>query len=152
LIGVLIAAGCIALVMAAFDAQTRSLQLLSGFVGIITLAVLLAYVYYTYELASEAWTPSASLVFQPVPKNPNHFFCIVTNHSKRSVQCWCRLNAKVYGQDVSLGGFYSAEHPFEAPPFGSMHGHFDISDFLAKANRTLAQVQADTPAAWRKIG
>lgn len=114
---------------------------IASFALILTLAVLLAYAYYTYLLARDTWTPSASFVLQALPNDPYHFGFYIQNYSKVSLNCWCNLNATVYGQAVSLGGFYSGQSSFDLQPFGSVRGHFDIRKILAKANRNLQEMK-----------
>lgn len=108
---------------------------------VLTLAAVLAYVYYTYLLAKDAWIPCASFALKAYPKDPYHFAFLVQNHSKASLNCWCNLNATVYGQPVSLGRFYGGESSFDLQPFGGGNGHFDIRDLLAKAGRTLQEMK-----------
>ncbi len=126
------------------------LQHVANLAIVLTLAAVLVYVYYTYLLAKEAWTPSAAFALQRYPDEPYHFALILSNHSKLSLHCWCRLNAKVYGQLVSLGGFYDAEHSFDVQPFGAAMGHFKIADLLAKANRTIEAMRQETPTSGMK--
>jgi len=110
---------------------------IANFALVLTLAAVLVYVYYTYLLAKDAWTLSASFALKAYPADPYHFAFLIQNHSKVSLNCWCNLNATVYGQAVSLGGFYSGQSSFDLQSFGGGNGHFDTRDILAKANRNL---------------
>lgn len=73
---------------------------IANFALILTLAAVLVYVYYTYLLAKDAWTPSASFALEAYPNDPYHFAFLIRNHSKVSLKCWCNLNSTVYGQVV----------------------------------------------------
>ena len=127
----------------------RPLGEIANFALVLTLGAILAYVYYTYLLAKDAWTPSASFALKAYPNDPYHFSFQIQNHSKVSLNCWCNLNATVYGQSISLGGFYSGQSSFDLQPFGGGNGHFDIRDILVTANRTLDDMKqgagADDP-------
>lgn len=114
---------------------------IANFALILTLAAVLVYVYYTYLLAKDAWTPSASFALEAYPDDPYHFAFLIWNHSKVSLNCWCNLNAAVYGQVVSLRGFYGGQSSFDLQPFGRANGHFHIKDILARANRNLQEMQ-----------
>ena len=117
------------------------LQQVANCAVILTLAVLLVYAYHTYLLARDAWTPSAAFVLSPYPSEPYHFAFIVQNHSKLSLQCWCNLNATVYGQPVALDGFYGGKSSFDLQPFGSSIGHFDLRNILSNTNRTVEELK-----------
>ena len=108
---------------------------------IFTLVVVAIYVYYTYMIAKDAWTPSASFVLEVYPGDPYHFAFFLQNHSKVSLKCWCNLNITVYGKNVSLGGFYSGETSFDLQPFGPAHGHFSIKDILIQTNYDLQSMK-----------
>lgn len=114
---------------------------IANFALILTFAAVLVYVYCTYLLAKDAWTPSASFALKAYPNDPYHFAFLIQNHSKISLNCWCNLNATIYGQTVSLGGFYSGQSSFDLQPFGSGNGHFDIRDILVKANCNLQDMK-----------
>jgi hypothetical protein len=140
IISLLIVLGVIGLILRLFFGCTI-LKDIADFGLILTLVALLAYVYYTYLLAKDAWTPSASFALKPYPNTPHHIAFILQNHSKQSLHCWCNLNATVYGQNVSLGGFYSGQTSFDLQPFGGGIGHFYIGDILSKASLTLANMK-----------
>lgn len=80
--------------------------------------------------------PSASFALKADPNDPYHFSFLIQNHSEVSLNCWCNLNATVYGQAISLGGFYSGQSSFDLQPFSVGTGHFNIRDILRQANRT----------------
>jgi hypothetical protein len=119
----------------------QALQVITNLAVVLTLAVLIIYAYHTYLLAKDAWTPSAAFVLEPYPSHPYHFLFLLQNHSKVSLQCWCNLNATVYGQPVALDGFYGGKTSFDLQPFGVATGHFDLSDILCKANRTVEEMK-----------
>lgn len=112
----------------------KILEQFANFALILTLAAILIYVYYTYLIAKDAWTPHASFVLMPYPSDLHHFAFLIQNHSKVSLKCWCNLNATVNGQDVFLDGFYNGQSSFDLQPFGAANGHFAIQDILTKAN------------------
>ncbi len=119
----------------------RPLGEIANFALVLTLGAILLYVYYTYLLAKDAWTPSASFALEPYPKDPLHFAFVIQNHSKVSLNCWCNLNATVYGRSISLGGFYSGDSSFDVQPFGRAMGHFHLGDILDRAGRTLVEMR-----------
>lgn len=108
---------------------------------IITLAALSLYVYYTYLIAKEAWIPSASFALVPYPNMPYHFAFVLRNHSKKSLQCWCKLNVKIYGKSIPSSGFYGGQHSFDLQPFGGGNGHFDIQNLLSPAGYNIQQMK-----------
>lgn len=114
---------------------------IANFSLVLTLAAILVYVYYTYMLAKDAWTPSASFELIPLSNDSYHLIFLIRNHSKISLRCWGNLNATVYGNPVFLGGFYSGQSSFDLQPFGSGRGHFDIRDILSRANHTLEEMR-----------
>ena len=114
---------------------------ISNFSLILSLAALIAYAYFNYLIAKDAYTPSASFALQPYINDPYHFAFILQNHSKVSLNCWCKLNPTVYGQNIDLDKFYGAKTSFDLQPFGNAMGHFDIRDILTRANRTLEELQ-----------
>jgi len=135
----LVVLGCIGVGFKLFT-DNEILSDIANFSLILTLAAVLVYVYYTYLIAKEAWTPSASFSLVADPRDKYHVIFILNNHSKLSLNCWCNLNTIVEGEKVSLGGFYSGESSFDLQPFGSANGHFYIKDILAKANKTIEEM------------
>ena len=123
-----------------FFSEHRVLGDIANFSLVLTLAMLLVYAYYTYLLAKEAWTPSASFALKTDPNNPYHFAFLIKSYSKVSLECWCNLNPTVYGQAVSLAGFYGGQSSFDLQPFGTVNGVFCIEDILSKTNRTLKEM------------
>ena len=106
-----------------------------------TLIVVSIYTYYTYVLAKDAFTPSASFGLKEYTNDPYQITFTLQNHSKVSLNCWCELNASVVGQPVALGGFYHGESSIDLQPFRGMQGHFDMRDILAKANYSVQEIQ-----------
>lgn len=121
--------------------KTDWLTISGNFALILTLATIIAYVYYTYLLAKEAWTTSASFGLLRWEKDPYLIIFILQNHSKFSLRCWCKLNASVCGQPVSLGGFYSGESSFDLQPFSVSNGNFKIREIVALAVRTVEELE-----------
>lgn len=104
---------------------------------VLTLAALVVYCYYTYLIAKDASTPSAAFSLVMLQDSPYHFAFLIHNHSKLSLQCWCRLNPTVYGQQVTLYGFYGGQTSFDIQPFGAANGHFNLAtDILSMVGRT----------------
>lgn len=124
-----------------FFSKYQILNKIASLALVLTLAAILVYVYYTYLIAKDAWTPSASFALKAYPNDPYSFAFILQNHSKVSLNCWCNLNATVYGQTVSLDGFYSSQSSYDLQPFGCAIGHFGIRDILARANRDLNRMK-----------
>jgi len=106
----------------------------------LTLVVLILYAYYTYVLAKETLTPSASFLIHPYPGDPFHFMFTIQNHSKPSLQCWCNLNLSINGLPVALDGFYGGSSSFDIQPFGAANGHFDLREFITRTNWSLEQL------------
>ena len=115
---------------------------ISVFALFLSLAALIVYAYYTYLIAKDAYTPSASFAIQPYINDPFHFAFILQNHSKVSLNCWCKLNPTVYNQQIDLDKFYGGKTSFDLQPFGNAMGHFDIRDILAKSERALEEMQS----------
>jgi len=141
LVVLILIAGVVGLIIPLFCGNSSFLQVIANAALVFTLAILILYTYYTYLIAREAWTPSASFALKPYPGTPYHFAFILQNHSKLSLNCWCNLNATVDGLPVSLGGFYSGESSFDLQPFGGGNGHFDINDIISKAKRSLQEME-----------
>lgn len=140
LIVLLIVSSLVGLCLGLFT-QCRILGQIADFALVLTLVAVLFYVYYTYMLAKEAWTISASFALVPIPNNPYHFIFLISNHSKHSLHCWCKLNPTVYGQPVILDKFYGGESSFDVQPFVVANGHFDIKNILAAVNRTIEEMR-----------
>ena len=121
--------------------RDRLLENLGYLALVLTLVAVIAYVHYTHELARVAWEPSASFSLARVENEPYQIGFIVKNHSKLSLQCWCKINATVYGQSVSLPGFYGTEHSWDIQPYGKGTGNFLIREILAKAKRNVDEMK-----------
>jgi hypothetical protein len=131
----------------------RILGDIGNFVLVLTLVAVVIYTYYTSQLANytsqlvkEAWILSASFTLKvyptaSYPPDPYHFAFYVRNHTKFSLNCWCRLNASVYSQDAPLSGFYGGQSSIDLQPYGAAKGHFYIGDILARANRSLEEME-----------
>ena len=118
---------------------------IANFSLVLTLVAVLFYVYYTYMLAKEAWTPSASFTLKPYPKDKYHFAFFIQNHSKVSLNCWCKLNPTVNGKAISLKGFYGGESSFDVQPLVVVMGHFHIKDdILSQAGYDLKSIKQET--------
>jgi hypothetical protein len=140
LIVVITVAGVAGFVLSVCCQNSKFPKAIADLALVLTLIAVIIYVYYTYVLAKEAWTPSASISFQRTEQDPLHFLVFITNSSKVSLHCWCNLNAKVNGQAVSLGGFYWGQSSFDVQPYSIVQGHFSVRDILARANRTVEQM------------
>ncbi|MCJ7458378.1 MAG: hypothetical protein MUP17_05245 [candidate division Zixibacteria bacterium] len=113
----------------------------ADFALVLTLAALLAYVYFTYLLAKDAWTLSSSFILEPLPNDPYHYLFIISNPSKHTIDCWCNLHAHVLEKPVALSGFYNGEWPFTVQPMSGARGHFDIRGILEKAGCVLEDIE-----------
>lgn len=140
LIVLLITSGIVGLYLRLFT-QCRILDDIADLALIFTLAALLVYVYYTYLLAKEAWTISASFALKRIEGDPYRFVFILNNFSKHSLNCWCDLNITVCGKPVSFGGFYSGESSFDLQPFAVGSGHFSIVDIVGKASHSIGEMK-----------
>lgn len=136
----LVGMGLIGLVLKAVT-SCQILSDFSDFALILTLVVLLAYTYFTYLLAKDAWTLSSSFMLEPLPGDPYHFLFNINNPSKHTVNCWCNLHALVLDKPVSLGGFYNGEWPFIVQPMSGARGHFDIRGILERAGYVLEDIE-----------
>lgn len=77
--------------------------------------------------------PCASFKME-MPNNHSYFVrFIIKNHSKVSIQCWCKLNASVNGISIEMPGFYNGQTPFDIQPFGEVGGFFSLGDIMSKA-------------------
>ncbi len=136
----LLSMGVIGLLLKIFN-NFEPLRDFADFALVLTLAALLAYVYFTYLLAKDAWTLSSSFILEPLPNDPYHLLFIINNPSKHTVDCWCNLHALVLDKPVSLGGFYNGEWPFTVQPMSGARGHFDIRGILEKAGHVLEDIE-----------
>jgi hypothetical protein len=108
---------------------------------LLTLVVVMIYAYYTYLLAKDAWSPSASFSLHTEQGDLGHVFFVIQNFSKLSIKCWCRLNPRVCGNSVQMEGFYGGYSSFDLQPFGGGNGHFRIKDILDKASINLEDIK-----------
>ena len=120
------------------------LEIFTNWSLIITLLVVIFYVYFTYKIASNDWTPSARFTVYPDKKNPLIIIFSIQNHCKNSLECWCNINATVYGKPVSLNGFYGGEHPWRLQPHGIVHGNFKIEEILEKLNYNIKNIKSES--------
>jgi hypothetical protein len=72
----------------------------------------------------------------PYEPDPFVFLFLIQNHSRASLNCWCRLNAKVCGRPVELKGFYAGKSSFDVQPLGVANGWFSVRELLAKGGLT----------------
>jgi hypothetical protein len=110
---------------------------------IFTFAILTLYTYYTYKIASEAWTPVASFNIEQ-QFFPYTLTLKIQNHSKFILECWCNINPSVCGQDVQMEGFYGEKSSWTLLPFGSATGCFEISEILKKVGKTTQDMKQMT--------
>ena len=132
-VAAVVAAGGAAFVIALACPTSPIPKAVNDLTLIATLVTLVLYVYYTYVLATDAATPSASITFQAVPEDPLHILVFVQNAGKISLRCFANLNVTVRGADVGLDGFYGGQSPFDVQPYSVVRGHFDIRELLVKA-------------------
>lgn len=115
---------------------------LTGFAAMLTLAALLAYVYFTFVLAQTATLPSASIVLQQAKDNPYRINATLVHTSKLSLECWCNVNATVNGQSVKVSGFYGGQTPWPIAPLQQGNGYLMITDgILSKIGLTPEQMK-----------
>jgi hypothetical protein len=106
----------------------------------LTLVGLLFYVYYTYVLAKDTMTPSASFSLKPHRNDSLHFLFIIQNYSRLSLQCWCNLSVTIHGNPISLEGFYGGQSSFDVQPFGTVNSHFNLRDYIREAGETVEKL------------
>ncbi|MGB2803504.1 MAG: hypothetical protein WBD64_01235 [Candidatus Zixiibacteriota bacterium] len=140
LILVLIASAIVGLCLRIFT-EYRILDDIANLALVFTLVAVLFYVYYTYLLAKEAWTISASFSFKRGEGDPYRFAFILTNFSRHSLNCWCNLNVTVCGKSVPLGGFYGGESSFDLQPHAVGSGHFSIVDIAGKSGHSVGDMK-----------
>lgn len=137
-IGLLVFAAFASLIVPIFSAQLNAG--LTTFAAILTLAAVLAYVYYTFKLAQFNYLPSASLrLVQYVP--PDTIITRNKNYCRFSLECWGNINATVYDKPVPIPGFYGGESPWKLQPFDEHQGVFEISPILAKEGHTMQDME-----------
>ena len=141
LIAILLISVIVSIVLLLYDINI--LWAVADIALVITLVAVVFYVYYTYLLAKETWTPSASFQFKQKRTDVFHFDFSIKSYSKSSLECWCNLNATVNGKPVSLTGFYANQSPVLLQPFGEFDGHFDIRPLLAQVNYTINQMKKE---------
>ena len=96
--------------------KTEALSHLGSFALLLTLGVLIIYTYYTYSLAKEAWTPSASIQLVGYQGDPYKFRFVLQSYCKQSLECWIKLNASINGKSLPSSGFFNAQTPFNLQP------------------------------------
>lgn len=138
----LIGLGCaVGLVESLFLDNSQFLVIFADLALILTLVVIILYVYYTYLIAKLTWFPSAALSLNQSENDPYLIIPFLYNYSKLSLKCKCNLNASVCGQPVSLEGFYSGESSFDLQPLFRGRGNFDIKELVAKAGLTVERLE-----------
>ncbi len=115
--------------------------------SILALLALVVYVFFTYKLAEAGNLPCASLELSQHSSNPYLVIPILQNHSRFSLQCWCRLNATVNAKPVSFPGFYGGVTSFDLQPLAIWHGNFKIEELLAKAGTTAHDLEQNVTQA-----
>lgn len=116
---------------------------LTTFATILTLAAIIAYVYYTYKLAEFNYLPSASFrLVKYVP--PDTIITLNKNYCRFSLECWGNIHATVYDKPVPIPGFYGGESPWKLQPFDEDQGVFKISPILAKEGHTMEDMAKST--------
>lgn len=110
---------------------------------ILTLIVIILYVYYTFLLAKYQIIPSVSFGLIQLQGDPYHFGFIMENHSKYPVECWCDLNATTSGVPLTYKGFYSGNEPRLLQPMDKKSGHFRITDLLMNTKYNIALLESE---------
>lgn len=128
------------------EGDTQFLSNLTNLAIIITLIVLIYYVYYTYLIAKEAWTPCASFFLSA--DGPSDISTELINHSKIGLRCWCKINPKIAGKKVKLGGYYGGKclkhlQPLASSTKSSFRIQEDILD-KAEARETMSDMKEKT--------
>jgi hypothetical protein len=110
---------------------------------ILTLVVLIFYVYYTFLLAKYQIVPSASFELVQAQDDPYHFGFKMVNYGKYPVECWCDLNATTSGVPLKYKGFYSGNEPRLLKPMDGRMGHFRITDLLMNTKYKISSLESD---------
>ena len=110
---------------------------------VITLIALIFYVYYTYLLAAEIWTPSASFQFIQQKSDVFTFNFSIKSHSKFSLECWCNLNVTVNGNPVAATGFFASLSPVRIQPYGQLDAYFNIRSILKQVDYTIDKMKEE---------
>lgn len=121
-------------------------QTIANVALIATLGAVIAYVEYTRRIAEQPWLPSAGFALSM--QGPSVVRFDLVNHCRLDLECWCRLNASVYGESVTVPGFYAGESSFRLQPYGAGHGHFEIiKDIVMQSKVTGSDLDADKDSA-----
>lgn len=110
---------------------------------VITLIALIFYVYYTYLLAAEIWTPTASYQFIQQKSDVFSFTFSIKSYSKFSLECWCNLNVKVNGNPVSASGFFANLSPVLLQPHGQLDAYFNMRSILKQVDYTIDKMKEE---------
>lgn len=99
---------------------------------VITLIVLARSAYDTYRLTQARLVPAASFtITHPDPLNrPFLLNTFPRNFSKIPIECRCDLHSRVYGEEISYGGFYGGKEPWFLQPLQQPRGVVDLQVLL----------------------
>ncbi len=117
-----------------------------------TLVALIFYAFSTYEIAEvdkktyeESKLPVVSLIISPEPKIILNYDTrvLMQNFSNYNLQAFMKLNLKVNGKPIEVGGAYSGDEAWFLTAQQQINGHFYIGDVLKKAGTDVAETKKD---------
>jgi hypothetical protein len=138
---ILLIVAAIASMLTALLGRPNYLRVVSDFSLIATFITILFYVFYTYLLAKEAWTPSSKFELHQSPENKYVYIFLLFNHSKVPIRCWCNLNVTIRGKTIIADGFYGEKSSFDLQPYGGGTGILKLQDILAKDELTVDEAK-----------
>jgi hypothetical protein len=110
-------------------------------ISTITLVTVMLYVYYTYLIAKDAWTPTASFYFRQYDNDPQHIQYVMTNHSKLTLKTSGELTVNIGNKTFKWNGYYAKEKPWILQPLMTAFGHFEMKNVAAKVGLTLKDLE-----------
>lgn len=134
----------VALLIDLYKGNNKSiLTIVYEYALILTLVVIILYVYYTFLLAKYQIIPSVSFGLIQAQDDPYHFGFNMENHSKYPVECWCDLNATTSGVPLTYKGFYSGNESRLLQPMNKKRGHFRITDLLVNTKYNITLLESE---------
>ena len=118
---------------------------ISAFALILTLASLVLYTYYTRQLAQSDYDPLAGFWLSLDDENSDRVILSVSNHCRRALNCWTKIEVTIRDQAFYLNGFYGGERPMFLQPLQIAVSSFQIRKDIVEQCRvsigTLAEYE-----------
>lgn len=123
--------------------SNNALDAVSQIAVVLTLVALIAYAYDTHRIAKWTTTPSASFFLTQADqqRNPLILTSLPRNYSKVPLVCHCNLHAKLCGESVEYGGFYSGKKPWYLQPLQRPQGIVDLRRIFEAGGYIEAQIR-----------